>query len=578
MAKKIDLSMTVHDLVKKHPELKDVMKQIGFTDIAKPAALKTVGRVMTIPKGCAVKGFELADVVAQLEAAGFTCVEGTNEPAKGDKNDKKSKKDKKDKKDKGEKGKKKSNKDKKQKKAKKGKYAEKGEQVEQIEKIEEGVSKPEPASTAEPAAVEAQPSRTEQLKGYVRRLTEGESLESVRAEFVEEFQDVDASEIMDAEQQLLAEGAPLDDVTRLCDVHSALFHGMTGDSLRASEEAGQARISSALERAEAQLQQQEAALEHEQIHASAAKGEATAAALEAVPGHPLNVFHLENEAVTAQVARVREALAAGDDAKALDELQTLRAVAGHYRKKGDLLMPLLKTRYGISGPSDVMWTVDIEIREEMRALAAAPSAADWHERMDAVLNRVDEMVFKEENILFPLCATNFTEAEWDQLARDLGDYDLCLIDEVPAWKGGAATAAQPEAATADEVVLPSGHMTVAQLTALLNTIPGEITFVDSDNMNRYFNEGEKYFKRPSMALDREVFSCHPPKVEAIVRQLIQSFRDGEESSFDVWHNKGGHDVLVRYLAVRDADGTYVGTLEYVQDLTFAREHFVTPQE
>jgi len=135
MAKKIDLSMTVHDLVKKHPELKDVMKQIGFTDIAKPAALKTVGRVMTIPKGCAVKGFELADVVAQLEAAGFTCVEGTNEPAKGDKNDKKSKKDKKDKKDKGEKGKKKSNKDKKQKKAKKGKYAEKGEQVEQIEKI-----------------------------------------------------------------------------------------------------------------------------------------------------------------------------------------------------------------------------------------------------------------------------------------------------------------------------------------------------------------------------------------------------------------------------------------------------------
>ena len=63
-------------------------------------------------------------------------------------------------------------------------------------------------------------------------------------------------------------------------------------------------------------------------------------------------------------------------------------------------------------------------------------------------------------------------------------------------------------------------MTVPQLEALLNTLPIEITFVDDNNINRFFNEGPKVFKRPQMAIDREVFSCHPPKIEAMVRAIL----------------------------------------------------------
>ncbi len=74
-----------------------------------------------------------------------------------------------------------------------------------------------------------------------------------------------------------------------------------------------------------------------------------------------------------------------------------------------------------------------------------------------------------------------------------------------------------------EIILAGGHMTVEQLEAMLNTIPLEITFVDTDNINRYFNEGPKVFKRPGMALDREVFSCHPLKVEQQVRRIIGEF-------------------------------------------------------
>lgn len=45
-------------------------------------------------------------------------------------------------------------------------------------------------------------------------------------------------------------------------------------------------------------------------------------------------------------------------------IEEVRQLAIHYAKKGDLLYPHLKVKYEISGPSDVMWTVDDEIRDE----------------------------------------------------------------------------------------------------------------------------------------------------------------------------------------------------------------------
>ena len=120
-------------------------------------------------------------------------------------------------------------------------------------------------------------------------------------------------------------------------------------------------------------------------------------------------------------------------------------------------------------------------------------------------------------------------------------------------------------------------MTVEQLTALLNTIPLEITFIDADNINRFFNEGPKVFKRPGMAIDREVFSCHPPKIEPMVRQIISDFRSGERDFVPVWMEKNSRTMFVKYMAVRDNDGNYVGTVELVQDMEFAKEYFAAKE-
>jgi DUF438 domain-containing protein len=124
--------------------------------------------------------------------------------------------------------------------------------------------------------------------------------------------------------------------------------------------------------------------------------------------------------------------------------------------------------------------------------------------------------------------------------------------------------------------LPSGNFTPEQLDAMLNTIPLEITFIDDEEVNRYWNDdGEKkLFKRPASALGRKVWNCHPPKVQQMVKGVINTLKTTSQKSVDIWMEKGGEPVLVRYMAVRDREGNYVGTMECVQRMGFAKEHFL----
>jgi len=492
MKKTINFSRSVYELVTEYPELADIMAQLGFSEVKKPAILHSVGKLMTIPKGAKMKGINMLDVVTALLRSGFT--------------------------------------------------------------IESEMPSGVPAASKK-AQSAAPDERRAQLKSYLRRLGAGEDLESVRADFVQAFSDVEASEIMQAEQELMQEGTPLEEVQKLCDLHSALFHGATREE----------RIANAEKAVEASLKKAAAsAADYSDKHQRAA-------ALAAIPGHPLHTLTRENEALEQRLATAREALAAGADMA--DALAKVREVTIHYGKKGDLLYPLLDVGYGISGPSDVMWTVDDEIRDELSALTKETErGGEWNDRVLAVCQRIEEMIYKEKNILFPICAVNFTEEEWRGIYRDAKAYDDCLGVTGQVWDAGESA---PEAASAtkDEVVMPGGHMTVAQLTALLNTVPAEISFIDTENINRYFNEGPKVFKRPGMAIDRDVFSCHPPKIEPMVRAIIDDFRAGRRDRVPVWMEKDGRIMLVSYMAVRDREGNYLGTMEFVQDMELAREYF-----
>lgn len=71
MMKKIDLKKSVFALTEEYPELIPILKEIGFAGVANPVVRRTLGRKMTLPKGCEKQGQDLGAVIKQLEEKGF---------------------------------------------------------------------------------------------------------------------------------------------------------------------------------------------------------------------------------------------------------------------------------------------------------------------------------------------------------------------------------------------------------------------------------------------------------------------------------------------------------------------------
>ena len=649
MDKILDLDKSVASLVKEYPEVADIMANLGFMEIKNPVMLASVGRIMNLKKGSQMKKIPMEEIVRAFREKGFEITDcGKPFPAESADSD----------------------------------------EVDKIAKAADSAEEAKTAKATDSAEAIKAPDRAEALRSLLDRLSEGEDLESVRADFVRDFKDVDPAEIMRAEQGLMESGMSLSKVQKLCDVHSALFHGDNREE----------QIANAERAVQASLKNQTGKEQKNYINKSE-----EADALIQIPGHPLSTFTKENEALGkylestkarweslveslsgknkvekaegAQGAEGVEDAQEVPDWEALlatfsEELAKLRSFTVHYAKKGDLLYPLLKVKYDISGPSQVMWTVDDEIRDTLgelkrelsekskgvRALKNTGEDLDDEEEEYirskaeitesilnsfflknylAVRNRMEEMIYKEENILFPMCALQFQKEEWIQIYFDSKDYEACFSVENATWKEAEEAGNTPEkwraveavgdsereksgketskehigdvhnaelpqgagkmledllrrveslegksersgespSANDGEIIMPGGHLKKNELIAMLNTLPVEITFVDKDNINRFFNEGPKVFKRPQMAIDREVFSCHPPKVEPMVRMIIGNFREGKEDEVPIWMEKGGKPFLVRYMAVRDKEQNYVGTLEAVTDMTEVKEHF-----
>ena len=514
MEKKLDLSKSVYDLVKEYPEVTEIMKSLGFSEITNKVMLNSVGKIMTIPKGAKMKGVSMMDIVSAFMKAGFT-LEGEMPNLQGDE-------------------------------AASAKDA-------PVETVAAQVEEPKASQNTETNEDDTvtDSERVEQLKGFLKRLGTGEELGAVREDFASQFKHVEASEIMKAEQGLMREGTPLEEVQQLCDLHSALFHGST---IHEQMDAEHAKVEAVLEAQE--------------------KSKSVVTLVETV-GHPLNQLTEENKALDALIESIRPKVA--DKTATIDDVNTVRQVSVHYAKKGDLLYPKLKVDYAIGGPSMVMWTVDGDIRDQLGDLAkSSQSVDDWYRRFDELLTRAQEMIYKEQNILFPICAENFTTQDWYQIYKDTAQYEEIFGVKRIAWpEADAALATQTRKSSGDDntIGLIGGTLTVDQLDAMLNTMPMEVTFVDHEDINRYFNDGEKVFKRPTTAIGRDVFSCHPPKVEPIVRGIIDSFRKGDRDNVAVWLEKQGRPFYVNYMAVRDKNKKYLGTLELVQDMQFAKDHF-----
>ena len=382
--------------------------------------------------------------------------------------------------------------------------------------------------------------RKDRVKHYIQLVSAGHPLEEVRAQFREEFQGVPAQEIADAERLLMEEGMALEEVQGLCDVHAALFEGVV-----------------------MQTEDKEPA------------------------GHPLFIFTRENEGLRALIdGQLAPAYAAwqqdaGAGKAALSEaLRQLSKLDKHYSRKENLFFPYLE-KAGVTAPPKVMWGVDDDIRLLIKQMAAAVEEGRHSEGQKVyplMLEQVQNMITKEEEILKPLLRQHLNEEAWRVIARESDQIGFACVDGVEgaspsdakAW-GNTGSADAPERGSAP-IQLPSGFFELKELTSLLNTLPCDITFVGADDTVHFFSEQKaRVFPRTRTIIGRQVADCHPPKSLDAVEALVQAFKDGRKDSESYWIQRGGKFILIRYYAVRDEQGAYLGTMECTEEISELRQ-------
>jgi DUF438 domain-containing protein len=388
-------------------------------------------------------------------------------------------------------------------------------------------------------------SRVRTLKEIITHLNEGGAPEEARRRMQELLRQVDHSELVSMEQELLAEGMPVQKLQSVCDLHSQVVR----DSL-------------------VQL-----------------------APPPLPPGHPVDTFRRENQALREAAGAMRGVMAqvaalpadAAVDGLLLgwrQALNDLMDIDKHYQRKEHALFCCLE-RHGITGPSKVMWAKDDEVRGLLKALGnelrAEGPAGHWQKVAACVaepaLRAVEEMIFKEEQILLPMALQTLTEDEWAEIWSVSPQYGWCLVEPQEGYRPPQAVSPQEtvQVPGGRPIMLPTGNLTLEQLLGIFCTLPVDLTFVDAEDRVAFFSEGpDRIFSRSTAIIGRKVQHCHPPASVGVVERILEDFRSGRQRVAEFWINFRGRFVHIRYFAVLDAERNYVGTLEVTQDLTRLR--------
>ena len=378
--------------------------------------------------------------------------------------------------------------------------------------------------------------RQEKLKELMLRLHQGEKEEIIQEEFNQYFDSISPYEIQVMERNLMKEGITYEEIMRLCKIHASL--------MSAKVEAGEGMPDFEKE------------------------------------GHPVMVLKKENLALRGAIDRIERLLQAYVSSKDEDLLKGLKRqislldqFENHYLRKEYALFPIMESK-GITAPPKVMWGVHDEIREIYKNFKQAfdEQADDVMDQFLAAKEELLEMIFKEENILIPMVDQAFHVDDWEKMAQDTPQYGYCIVTPEAEWKvekKASTVQSKEEIQETGDIPLSTGSLSLEQLDLLLNLLPMELSFVDKDNIVKYYNEGngeEKIFKRTKSAIGRDVINCHPPKSHAIVKQLFEQLRSGQKEKEEMWFKKEDKMIHVTYHAVQNAQGEYMGVLEYVQNI------------
>ena len=114
----------------------------------------------------------------------------------------------------------------------------------------------------------------------------------------------------------------------------------------------------------------------------------------------------------------------------------------------------------------------------------------------------------------------------------------------------------------------TGSLSKEEVDAILESLPVDVTFIDRGDSVKYFSKfGKRIFARPKAVVGRKVQLCHPKKSVHVVNSILEAFKTGEKDVAEFWIQLNNRTIHIRYFAVRNRNGEYLGTVEVSQDIT-----------
>lgn len=392
--------------------------------------------------------------------------------------------------------------------------------------------------------------RKESLKELIIRLHEGEDEDKIKDEFKREFGHLSSSDIAKLEAELIRDGMPVEEIQGLCNVHAEVFTGHISD-LHSLDQVDQEF------------------------------------------GHPLHIFRKENYGLNLYLEEVFEPLLERYEkdydpslkTDLLAEVKELGKIRKHYKRKEILFFPFLE-KAGLESIGQVMWGKDDEIRNLFDEIDENLDGQELVDKINALVYEVKSMAVKENDILSPLLLKNIKPGEWIVIAEGSGEIGYAFtggiegaspsdsinwLEEAKSGEGVDKVSENLDKSKileGETIYFPSGAIDYKDLVAMLNTYPEDVTFIDKDDKVAFFSEGkDPVFPRTRTIIGRDVRNCHPPKALPTVNKLLEDFKAGDKDLENRIFKKGSKVFLIRYFAVRDEDGTYLGTLETTEEIS-----------
>ncbi len=386
----------------------------------------------------------------------------------------------------------------------------------------------------------------EAIKKLIKKLHEGEDPQKVKEEFKEVIKNLSSYEIAQAEEQLIKEGMPVEEIHHMCDVHLAVL---------------------------------QETLEEEQDLAP--------------EGHPINILMQEHAILLEKVNRLRdiykEISKKNKFPEIINELIEIESIVDmiqksedHYLREENVIFPYLE-KYGVTQPPKIMWIDHDRIRDLEKNLISLVKNKDEHdfpiflEKFHLFAHGLAEMLAshfpKENKVLFPTAMKLLKELDWVDVRKQFDDigYFFLSPDKIPE-KDEIDEETKSVIVDEKHVDLGTGVLDLEILQQIFKTLPVDTTFVDKDDVVKFYSEGpDRVFVRTPSVIGRLVENCHPSKSVDKVMKIIEQFKNKTLDKAEFWLELGDRLIFIRYFPVRNKAGEYLGVLEVTQDITDIRK-------